>query len=119
MHNHFLLLDKFRKYETTIQDLLVSIMTSLDGKQMLNDEVAQQAMIEHLTKAYPFIELIYSLDHHGIQQQNTVYSPNVSARKRRSLGKGSNRSHRPYFQAARHSQSMTTVTQPYLSSATH
>ena len=67
MHNHFLLLDKYRKHERTIRDLLASITTSLDSMALLKSEQQQIATIHDLSRSYPFIELMYSLDQHGIQ----------------------------------------------------
>ena len=119
MHNHFHLLDKYQKYESTIQALLTSIMTSLDRQALLRDVVKQREAIEQLSQAYPFIELIYSLDGHGVQLADTVTSPNVTGLKARTMGKGTDRSHRPYFEGALASATDTFVTSPYLSSATH
>ena len=119
MHNHFLLLDKFRKYRSTIQDLLASITTSLDVEKLIADPEAQKTSLVKLSKAYPFIELMYSLDQAGVQLHDTIYSQNVTAAPDRYMGKGSDRSHRPYFVAAQSSTTHTVVTDPYLSSATY
>lgn len=119
MHNHFLLLDKFRKYKATIQDLLASITTSLDVESLIMDPEAQRKSLVKISKAYPFIELMYSLDAQGVQRYDTIYSQNVTAAPQRYMGKGSDRSHRPYFLAAQSSSTRTVVTEPYLSSATH
>ena len=117
--NHFRLLDKYRAYEEEIHNLLASILTSLEGELLLNNVAQQQTTIRHLAKAYPFVELVYCLDSKGVQQQDTVYSPTVSFRGKRSMGRGSDRSHRPYFLVAQQRQQKVVVTQPYLSSATH
>lgn len=117
--NYFRSLDKYRAYEDVIHDLLSSILTSLDSEALLNDPKSQRETIAQLSRAYPFVELIYCLDAKGIQQQETVYSPMVSSRGKRSFNKGSDRSRRPYFLAAKESESKVVVTQPYLSSATH
>jgi len=117
--NHFRLLDKYRANESTINDLLSSILTSIDGETLLDSLALQKETIKRLTKSYPFVELIYCLDEKGIQKKDTVFSPTVSFRGTRTLGKGSDRSHRPYFLLAKNSQSSVVVTQPYLSSATY
>ncbi|MCC4273808.1 PDC sensor domain-containing protein [Marinomonas communis] len=119
MHNHFLLLDKYRKHERTIRDLLASITTSLDSMALLKSEQQQIATIHDLSRSYPFIELMYSLDQHGIQQFETALSKGVTAAKKRHFSKGADRSHRPYFLEAQNSSNSTVVTAPYLSSATH
>ncbi|WP_375056592.1 cache domain-containing protein [Zobellella sp. DQSA1] len=118
-HNHFRLLEQYQQYESVIHSLMESIMTSLNGLELLQSEPAQQQTINYLSRAYPFIELLYSLDGNGIQLTNSAYSPTMSERKRRSLGKGSDRSQRPYVQAARQSTNAVVVTSPYLSNATH
>ncbi|WP_027857388.1 PDC sensor domain-containing protein [Marinobacterium jannaschii] len=118
-HNHIQLLQRYQQYEQTIHSLMTSMMTSLNGESLLRDKQAQQQMVNHLSQAYPFVELIYSLDADGIQRMDSAYSPNVSERKRRSLGKGSDRSQRPYFIAARESHNSAVITRPYLSSATY
>lgn len=94
-------------------------MTCLDGLSLLDNKEAQSQAIRHLAKAYPFAELIYSLDDQGVQTQETAYSPTVSYRRQRSLGKGSDRSHRPYVAAAKEKTNSVVVTDPYLSSATN
>ena len=103
--------------EATIKSLLKSMMTSLNGTVLLRNAEAQQNTIHQLSRAYPFIELLYSLDKDGIQKLDSAYSPQVSARKRRMHSKGSDRSQRPYVRAARENQ--VVVTDPYLSTATH
>ncbi|MCZ2723733.1 hypothetical protein O1D97_19450 [Marinomonas sp. 15G1-11] len=118
-HNHFHLLEKYRTNESTINDLLSSILTSLDGELLLDNVELQQETIKRLTKSYPFVELLYCLDVNGIQQKETIFSSTVSNRRIRKLGKGSDRSHRPYFQLAKSSDRSVVVTQPYLSSATY
>jgi len=115
--NQFRLLEQYQLAEATIKGLLESMMTSLNGIALLRDEAAQQDAIHQLSRAYPFVELLYSLDKDGIQELDSAYSRQVSARKRRLHSKGSDRSQRPYFKAAQENQ--VVVTQPYLSTATH
>lgn len=95
------------------------MMTSLNTATLLYDREAQQEVINNLNYSYPFVELIYSLDAQGIQLMDSVYSPTVSDRKRRSFSKGSDRSKRPYVIVAREQFNRVVVTQPYLSTATH
>lgn len=118
-HNHIHLLQQYRQHEQTIHSLMESMMTSLSAQALLRDPDAQQQTIDQLSRAYPFVELIYSLDEQGVQLTDSVYSPMVSDRNRRSPGKGSDRSKRPYVVAARECPNQAVVTRPYLSSATH
>jgi hypothetical protein len=117
--NHIHLLQQYRQYEQTIHSLMESMMTSLNTQALLHDGGAQQQTVNHLSRAYPFVELLYSLDAKGVQLMDSAYGPNVSERHRRSLGKGSDRSKRPYVVAAREQLNRAVVTRPYLSSATH
>ncbi|MFC6670795.1 hypothetical protein [Marinobacterium aestuariivivens] len=117
--NHIHLLQQYREYEQTIHSLMESMMTSLNGRALLQDRSAQQETVNHLSRAYPFVELVYSLDAQGVQRMDSAYSPTVSDRHRRSLGQGSDRSQRPYVVAAREHLNKVVVTRPYLSSATH
>ncbi|WP_439039612.1 hypothetical protein [Acinetobacter baumannii] len=117
--NHIHILKQYDDYEQTIHSLIDSMMTSLNTTALLHDREAQQQAINNLNYSYPFVELIYSLDDHGIQLMDSVYSPTVSDRKRRSFNKGSDRSKRPYVIVAYEQFNRVVVTQPYLSTATH
>ncbi|MFP2769810.1 hypothetical protein [Oceanisphaera sp. KMM 10153] len=118
-HNHFRLLEQYQQYESVIHSLMESIMTSLNGVALLQDRQVQQQSIDYLSRAYPFVELLYSLDSNGIQLMDSAYSPTMSERNRRSPGKGSDRSQRPYMLAAKQKANAIVVTNPYLSIATH
>ncbi|WP_212749588.1 hypothetical protein [Acinetobacter baumannii] len=117
--NHIHILKQYDEYEQTIHSLIDSMMTSLNTTALLYDREAQQQVINNLNYSYPFVELIYSLDSLGIQLMDSVYSPTVSDRKRRSFNKGSDRSKRPYVIVACEQFNRVVVTQPYLSTATH
>ncbi len=117
--NQIHLLKQYTRHEDAIGLLMESMMTSLDTRQLLCDAEAQHKAVCQLAQSYPFVELIYSLDPDGIQRRDSAYSPNVSAKRNRALGRGSDRSRRPYFTAARDSRNRVVVTPPYLSSATH
>ncbi|WP_409524524.1 hypothetical protein [Nitrincola sp. MINF-07-Sa-05] len=117
--NQIHLLQRYQQHEQTIHLLMESMMTSLNIRELIFDRSAQLQTVEHLSRAYPFVELMYSLDSKGVQRMDSAYAPNVSERKRRSLGQGSDRSSRPYVVAARDSINTVAVTRPYLSSATH
>lgn len=113
------LIKHFQMNRSTIDSLMISMMTTLDSQQLLHNRAEQVGAVNHLSIYYPFIELIYSLDLEGTQLSDTACSPQVSERKRRERGKGIDRSERPYMVAARQSEKRVLVTEPYLSSATH
>ncbi|MFH3981526.1 cache domain-containing protein [Acinetobacter sp. ZOR0008] len=117
--NHIHILKKYDEYEQTIHSLIDSMMTSLNTIELLHDSEAQQQVIKNLSCSFPFVELIYSLSPNGVQLMDSVYSPTVSDRRRRSFGKGSDRSKRPYVIIAYEQFNRVVVTQPYLSTATH
>ena len=116
--NHLQLIGEFDRYGPDIRRLIGSIISSVARLDLLTNLQAQQLELQELSRAYPFLELMYSLDATGRQLLNTAYSPTVSQRKNRVLGQGSDRSPRPYFQVAFENPSPVTVTDPYLSSAT-
>lgn len=118
-HSQIRLIKHFQMHRATIDSLITSMTTTLDSQQLMHSRVEQVRAVNHLSIYYPFIELIYSLDSEGIQLIDTACSPRVSERKRRELGKGIDRSERPYMVAARQSDKRVLVTEPYLSSATH
>lgn len=119
MQNHLRLLEHYQQYSKAVHSLMESMMASLSGAQLLSDQEQQQQAVRRLSQNYPFIELMYSLDSHGVQLMDTVFSPHVSYRKRRQPGKGRDRSQRPYMQILQHRDRDVSVTEPYLSSATH
>lgn len=118
-HSYLNLFSSYERDKTAINQMIESIVTSLDRIQLLNDVAAQKQEILHLSKAYPFIEMLYSLDAKGTQLQDSAYGRQVTEPARRTLGKDSDRSNRPYFLAANANNTGITVSAPYLSSATH
>lgn len=94
-------------------------MCSINGQFYLRKTTKQQLLIDEISEAYPFVELIYSVNESGVQTSESVYSPHVSERHHRHLGIGSDRSERPYMVAAKESKSCVVITKPYLSNVTH
>jgi hypothetical protein len=116
--NHLQLVAQYQQHREVIHGLIESMMSSVSSPRLLGDHPAQQTAVERLSEAYPFVELIYSLDDKAIQRMDSAYSPNVSERARRSFGRGADRSHRPYVLASRSCANKIVVTDPYLSCAT-
>ncbi|MDR5903560.1 hypothetical protein [Halomonas icarae] len=96
-----------------------SMMTSINGHHYINNSSKQRELAIELSQAYPFVELLYSVDEAGVQTTESAYAKNVSDRHRRNLGIGSDRSERPYMIAAKESKSRVIITKPYLSNITH
>lgn len=117
--NQINLLKQYQDNTGTIDNLMTSMMASIDGLHYLKNTSAQRALISELNEAYPFVELIYSVDENGVQTTESAYAKNVSERHRRNLGIGSDRSERPYMIAAKESKGKIIITKPYLSNITH
>ena len=117
--NHLHLLEKYKTHRPTIHLLVDSIIASVAQPELAGNLQEQKRVVRRLSQAYPFVELMYTLDSRGIQMMETAYSPRVSSRRKRYLCQGSDRSDRPYFREACAETGPVTVTEPYLSSATH
>lgn len=117
--NQINLLKDYQENITTINNLMESMMCSINGQFYLRKTTKQQLLIDEISEAYPFVELIYSVNESGVQTSESVYSPHVSERHHRHLGIGSDRSERPYMVAAKESKSCVVITKPYLSNVTH
>src|SRR5690606_36913808 len=117
--NYLYLLKKYDEYQAQIERLLESIVTSLAPAKMNTSHEHLNELIKRLHKSYPFMELLDCLNEKGIQIPESAASPTVPDPKRREPGLDSDRSNRVYYTRARENPSAATVTQPYLSSATH
>ena len=117
--NYLYLLKKYDEYQAQIARLLESIVTSLSPNKLETDVDHLKEVIKRLHDSYPFVELLYCLDDKGVQTTESAASPTVPDPKRREPGLGSDRSKRVYYMLARNNEATATVTQPYLSSATH
>lgn len=117
--NYLYLLKKYDEYQAQIERLLESIVTSLSPNLLQASGTELEDVIKRLHQSYPFVELLYCLDESGTQTTESAASPTVPAPKRREPGFGSDRSNRVYYTTARDNTKRVTVTQPYLSSATH
>lgn len=117
--NYLYLLKKYDEYQAQIERLLESIVTSLSPNKLETSHEQLNEVVKRLHNSYPFVELLYCLDDKGVQTTESAASPTVPDPKRREPGFGSDRSNRVYYTLARDNPSKATVTQPYLSSATH
>ncbi len=117
--NYLFLLKKYDEYKIQIERLLESIITALSPNRLESSNEMLNEIVNKLHKSYPFVELIYCLNAQGIQMTESAAAPKIADSKRREPGINSDRSNRVYYTLARDNQVSTTVTQPYLSSATH
>lgn len=117
--NYLYLLSKYDEYQPQIERLLSSIVTAFMPRKLETDEDQLHRTVERLHKSYPFVELIYCLDEHGIQTTISAAAPNIDDSKRTEPGLHSDRSNRAYYTKAVKNDKVSTVTSPYLSNATH
>ncbi len=117
--NYLYLLTKYDEYQPQIERLLESIVTSLSPNKLEASNDQLNDVVKRLHDSYPFVELLYCLDEKGVQTTESAASPTVPDPKRREPGFGSDRSNRVYYSKALENPAKATVTQPYLSSATH
>jgi len=117
--NYLYLLKKYDEYKVQIERLLESIITALAPNRLETSNEMLNELIAKLHKSYPFVELIYCLNEKGIQITESAAAPKIADSKRREPGMNSDRSNRVYYTQANDNQANTTITQPYLSSATH
>lgn len=117
--NYLYLLNKYEEYQPAIEQLLGSIVTTLSPQKFSRSAEELETIVTRLHASYPFVELIYCLDDGGNQISNSAAAPGIADSKRREGGLGSDRSNRVYYTGALRNSESTTVTSPYLSSATH
>jgi hypothetical protein len=107
-------IQRYHEYEHAIQDLLASIMAGISEESVFHEKDTQCNAMRCLGETYPFVDLLYVLDKDGIQiSDNVAVSSNSSSAY---LGKGKDRSQRPYFMLMKNGRD-TVVTKPYLSTA--
>jgi hypothetical protein len=117
--NYLYLLRKYEDYQPQIDRLLDSIVTALMPRKLESDEAHLHKTVERLHKSYPFVELLYCLDEHGMQKTVSAAAPDINPSKRTEPGMLSDRSNRAYYTSAVKNEKISTVTSPYLSNATH
>ena len=117
--NYLYLLKKYDEYQPQIDRLLGSIVTTLEPNKIVGSQEELDQMVGKLNHSYPFVELLYCLDEDGAQTTASAVAPGIADSRRKEAGLGSDRSNRPYYSSARDNHRATTVTSPYLSSATH
>lgn len=117
--NYLYLLKKYDEYQVQIERLLESIVTSISPVKLQDSSELMQEMVNRLHLSYPFVELLYCLNDAGVQTTESASAPNIADSKRREPGLHSDRSSRVYYTKALDNSGAVTVTQPYLSSATH
>jgi hypothetical protein len=117
--NYLYLLRKYDEYQPQIDRLLGSIVTALMPRKLESDTDQLKKTVNRLHQSYPFVELLYCLDEHGMQTTISASAPGTDDSKRTEPGLASDRSNRSYYTCAVKNEKVSTVTAPYLSNATH
>ncbi|MES2675015.1 MAG: PDC sensor domain-containing protein [Pseudomonadota bacterium] len=117
--NYLYLLRKYDEYQPQIDRLLASIVTALMPRKLETDPDQLKKTVNRLHQSYPFVELLYCLDEHGLQKTISASAPGTDDSKRTEPGLHSDRSNRAYYTSAVNNDKVSTVTAPYLSNATH
>jgi hypothetical protein len=96
---------------------MASIIAGIFDESIFKKENSLKNIMQWLGDNYPFVDMIFTLDEQGIQNSPNVTQKRLS-NKQAGLGKGVNRSYRPYFVKASVTDGIV-VTEPYLSSSSH
>jgi hypothetical protein len=94
---------------------MASIFAGAFDKNLFNDELLLKYSLQWITKHYPFVELMFTLDSHGVQTSKNI-SNNMAYNRSMNKDLGVDRSYRPYYIKANENEGIV-VTEPYLSSS--
>lgn len=107
--------ERYYEVQPELSAFLVAVLEGVARPELFRDAAELERVLHCLIRKYPFFDLCYALDGEGKQICDNVI--HKWQRKRvRVNGKGMDRSHRAYYRQA--STGATTLTAPYLSSAT-
>ena len=109
----------FEDYLDAIRTLMAAIMEPLQklGSSLQDDDETLIQTMRDLVARYPFVELLYTLDEHGIQCSENISVNRTLAVNKVTNQRGKDRSTRPYYQQAK-AQADLVITEPYISMAT-
>ncbi|WP_330925540.1 PDC sensor domain-containing protein [Candidatus Sororendozoicomonas aggregata] len=113
--NYLSVIERYNEYQDAIHELMASIVTGIFDEKLLEDECALSRAMTWLSKKYPFVELIFTLDANGVQTSQNI-APSFFSNNISSTGQGVERHQRPYYKLAQDSDSVV-VTPPYLSTS--
>lgn len=108
-------IERYHEYRVAIRELLGSILAGISHKHLFTDPAALRETMCEVSRHYPFVSLLFTLDTNGIQTSDNVYCPR-SRQSLRAEGSGKDRSQRPYYMPS-HATDSVMVTEPYLSTA--
>jgi len=109
-------IERYHEQAPAIRAMISSIITGIGEGRLLHDQDALRTVTAHVAELYPFVDLVYMLDDAGVQLAEYGPDDRGIVGTRHDVGKGQDRSQRPYFQAVC-DQDKVVLTDPYLSSA--
>jgi hypothetical protein len=115
--NYISVIGRYHEYQTSIHELMASIVAGAFDKSFFDDERFLKDSMNWLSKHYPFIELMFTLNKEGIQTSQN-FSRKKLTNENSNKGQGIDRSYRPYYIKANNNDGIV-VTEPYLSSSSH
>lgn len=110
------IIESYQDYKSVVHDLVASILSGAAQTPLFTNENSILTTLKRIDVHYPFVELLYTLDKHGMQTSENAASSKDGV-SIISGAKNTDRSQRPYFKLATHSDDIS-VTTPYMSSAT-
>ncbi|MFT5760028.1 MAG: hypothetical protein ACI9LM_004812 [Alteromonadaceae bacterium] len=113
--NYMSVIERYHEHKSAIHELMASIFAGAFDKKLFNDELLFKHSLKRVSRHYPFVELMFTLDDDGVQTSKNI-SNNISDNKNINNGLGIDRSYRPYFIKANDNDGIV-VTDPYLSSS--
>lgn len=112
--SHIGVIDRYHEYRSAIREVLSSIAVGITERKLLEDEAELRRAMHWMARHYPFADMLYTLGPEGIQTSSNIRRCGT----RDPCARGTDRSRRPYFIAARDSDA-AVITEPYLSSFSH
>ncbi|MDH5258541.1 MAG: PDC sensor domain-containing protein, partial [Gammaproteobacteria bacterium] len=106
-------IERYHEYKVALHELLASTLSGITDKALKDNKVVQIEAMQCLGSIYPFVDMLYVLDGNGTQISDNIAK--TGEHDAAYKGKGSDRSHRPYYLLAKKSD-VIIVTEPYLSS---
>lgn len=115
--NYISVIERYHEYKASIHELMASIIAGAYDEALFNDEMLITKSMAWLSKHYPFVELMFTLNNEGVQISSNITSPQYNI-KPINNGIGVDRAYRPYYIAAKNSSDII-VTEPYLSTSSY
>ena len=108
-------IERYHEYRVAIRELLGSILAGISHPCLFNEPNALRTALCDVTRHYPFVSLLFTLDAQGIQTSENIFCPQRHPAMPAD-GQGKDRSQRPYFLSTAETNGVI-VTEPYLSTA--